>query len=291
MSTRSKAAQRAGGAQQRRAKQPSFAKRYRSLILGAAGAIVVGGLIVIAVLQSTSSDSTGTSKESVALEPAVLQSLTSIPASVFTQVGNGSAANPPKSLNGAALSEDGKPEVLYVGAEFCPFCAAERWPLFLALSRFGTFSDLKESHSAADDSFPNTPTLSFYGSSYESQYLAFTAVEQYTNQRVNGSYERLETLSAEQQRIVNQYNQGGGIPYIYMAGEYAVSGANFSPNLLADMTVAEIAEKLKDPASTQAKAIVGSANVLTAALCELTAGQPGEVCQSPEVVAAGSALQ
>ncbi len=37
---------------------------------------------------------------------------------------------------------DGKPEVLFVGAEFCPFCAAERWPLIVALSRFGRFTAL-----------------------------------------------------------------------------------------------------------------------------------------------------
>ncbi len=40
----------------------------------------------------------------------------------------------------AAADRRGKPEVLFVGAEFCPFCAAERWPLIVALSRFGHFS-------------------------------------------------------------------------------------------------------------------------------------------------------
>ncbi|QLQ14649.1 MAG: DUF929 family protein [Micropruina sp.] len=29
--------------------------------------------------------------------------------------------------------------MLYVGAEFCPFCAMARLPLTIALSRFGTF--------------------------------------------------------------------------------------------------------------------------------------------------------
>ena len=40
------------------------------------------------------------------------------------------------------LTADGKPLVLYVGAEYCPYCAAERCAMVQALSRFGTFSNL-----------------------------------------------------------------------------------------------------------------------------------------------------
>jgi Domain of unknown function (DUF929) len=48
----------------------------------------------------------------------------------------------------AALTASGKPEVLYTGAGFCPYCAAVRWPLIVALSRFGTFSGLAPARSA-----------------------------------------------------------------------------------------------------------------------------------------------
>jgi hypothetical protein len=34
--------------------------------------------------------------------------------------------------------------MLYIGAEYCPYCAAERWPLVMALSKFGTFSNLPQ---------------------------------------------------------------------------------------------------------------------------------------------------
>ena len=37
-----------------------------------------------------------------------------------------------------------KPELLYIGAEYCPYCAASRWPLIIALSRFGTFKGLRD---------------------------------------------------------------------------------------------------------------------------------------------------
>lgn len=292
MSSRSKQAARGGSrsAQRQSARKPSFTKQYRGAILAAAGAIVVVGLIGFAVLQSTNSEP-GESRESTALDQAVFENLTNVPASVFQEVGTGSASNPPKAISGVSLTEDGKPEILYVSAEYCPFCAALRWPLFMALSRFGTFDGLLESHSAADDVFPNTPTISFYGSTYQSDYLAFTPVEQYTNQRVGGSYERLQELTDEQQNIVSRFNTGGGIPFLYMAGEYVASGASFSPNLLTGLTVAEIAERIGDASTNQSKAIIGSANVLTAALCELTGGEPGSVCDSPEVVQAASQLQ
>ena len=55
-----------------------------------------------------------------------------------------------------------------MGAEYCPYCAAERWAMAVALSRFGTFSDLRLIHSSSADIYPNTPTLSFYRSSYAS---------------------------------------------------------------------------------------------------------------------------
>ena len=42
-----------------------------------------------------------------------------------------------------ALTEAGLPEMLYMGAEYCPFCAAERWAMVMALSKFGTSRDCR----------------------------------------------------------------------------------------------------------------------------------------------------
>jgi hypothetical protein len=278
---------------QTRRYRESFIQRYKTWILSIAGIALFGGLLAIAIVESTgSSDNSNTSAvTSTPLDANVAASLASVPASTSTTVGDGNSSNPPQSIDGTAISSDGKPEVLYVGAEFCPFCAAERWPLMLALSRFGTFSNLQSSASAADDAYPNTPTLSFYGSSYDSPYLAFTPVEQYTNERVNGSYAPLQSLTSEQQKIVNEYNEGGGIPYLYLNGQYEVSGANYNPNVLAGMTVEQVAAAIQDPSTPQSKAIIGSANVLTASICQVTGGQPGNVCNSPEVVQASMQLQ
>jgi uncharacterized protein DUF929 len=67
---------------------------------------------------------------------------------------------------GAPLTSRGKPEILYVGAGYCPYCATERWPLAVALSRFGTFTGRRGIHSSATDVYPSQPTPAFAHSSY-----------------------------------------------------------------------------------------------------------------------------
>ena len=63
------------------------------------------------------------------------------------------------TVDGTALTQNGKPEVLYIGSEYCPFCAAQRWAMVNAFSRFGTFTGLTTTHSSSTDTDPNTPTL------------------------------------------------------------------------------------------------------------------------------------
>jgi hypothetical protein len=53
--------------------------------------------------------------------------------------------------------------------------------------------------------------------------------------------------------------------------------------VLQGLTLAKISLALADPASPVAKAIDGTANTLTAALCQLTEGKPGAVCVNPAV--------
>ena len=80
-------------------------------------------------------------------------------------------ANPLSPVAATPVHKDasGKPIVLYVGGEFCPYCAAERWSPVVALSRFGTFSNLTLLRSSSTDMFPDTRTFSFAGSHYSSK--------------------------------------------------------------------------------------------------------------------------
>ena len=150
----------------------------------------------------------------------VISAVTSVPATVLDQVGTGSVATLPQPVNGPPLTDGGKPKVLYVGAEYCPYCAAERWAMVVALSRFGTFTGLGQTASAAHDVFPSTPTLTFHGSSFTSSTITFTGVETQSNQIANGDYAPLDTLSAADQQTFSTYNKppyvttSGSIPFV-----------------------------------------------------------------------------
>jgi uncharacterized Zn-finger protein len=208
----------------------------------------------------------------------VVATITAIPPSELDAVGKGSANNVIKPVSGTALTgPNGHPEVFYLGAEYCPYCAAERWPMIIALSRFGTFSGLKTTTSTSSDAYPNTPTFTFHGATYTSQYIDFVSVE--TSDRDRNP---LESPSAAQQALVNQYDTSG-IPFVDFGNRYAFSGAMYLPDILSGMSWQAVADTLQQPASNQAKAILGSANLITAAVCKMTSDQPAPVCSSATI--------
>ena len=209
----------------------------------------------------------------------VVTQITTLPASEFDSVGQGTANNLLKPVTGTPMTGvTGKPEVLYIGAEFCPYCAAQRWALIVALSRFGTFTGLKTTSSSSSDIYPNTPTFSFYGATYTSQYIDFRAVE--TSDR---EQKPLETPTAAEQQLWTKYDPACSIPFVDFGNRYAFSGATFSPDLLSGASWQAIADELRDPKSAQAQAIVGSANLITAAICKTTSDQPAAVCSSSTI--------
>src|SRR5262249_51899067 len=137
------------------AKRQAEARRKRLMLAGGAVALV---LVVFAVLIVVKLAGGGAKTNQAAPAPpgsaaaAVPAAVTSGPASLLDQVGAGKVNALPSAIKGQAkLTDGGKPLVLYVGAEYCPFCAAQRWAVVVALSRFGTFDGLKLTTSAADD--------------------------------------------------------------------------------------------------------------------------------------------
>ena len=286
-----------------RAAQAQAARRRRVLLAGGSIGVVVLLLVALVVAKAaglgsggSGSDST-TSAEPAAASAAVVKAVTGVPANALDQVGAGDVQGVPRKVDAPALTAGGKPKVLYVGAEYCPFCAAQRWPVVVALSRFGTWAGLGQTTSASDDVYPDTATLSFHGATYSSDYLSFTGVETSGRTKVNGQYATLDKLTAADQKTFETYDQppyttgsAGGIPFIDFGGSFVSSGASFDPQLLAGMSHRQIAAALSDPTSPVAKAIDGSANVLTAALCEVTGQQPSAVCTAPGVAAAAKTL-
>lgn len=256
------------------------------LIIGAVVIVVIAALLAVVLAQSPKKGSVPAGAD----VRAIVEKVTTVPAPVIDQVGAGGSGGSIKAVKGEALTKDGKPEVLFVGAEYCPYCAAERWSVVNALARFGTFSGLSFTRSSTSDVFPDTPTFTFHGSSFMSPYVAFTAVETASNKRTSqGGYQTLDTPTPQQQQLL-QANTQGSIPFLDIGGRYVSSGATYSPDVLQGKTFAEIADAMRDPGSDVAKGAVGSANVFTALICERTGQKPGKVCDAPGVRAAQSAV-
>ena len=266
-------------------------RRNRWLVAGAPiGVVIIAVSVLVGVKLGTGSGpKSGTRAETAAA--AVVQAVTGVPAGVLDAVGVGTSTQLPAAIAGPALTADGKPRVLYVGAEYCPFCAAQRWPMIVALSRFGTWQGLGQTTSAgAPEVYPDTATLTFHGATYRSELLSFTGVETESNQVVDGRYAPLDTLSAADAAVLRAHDPSGGIPFVDLGGRRATTGASYSPAVLAGKTHAQIAAALADPASAIARGVNGAANVISAALCELTGEQPAAVCTSAGVRAGAAAL-
>jgi hypothetical protein len=268
--------------------------RTRNRLLIAGGAIIVVVAVVVALVVTGGNSPAGGSGPGTPPTGSALASLitttTTVPAATLDQVGAGQVSSTPTSITGAPLTSGGKPELLYIGAEYCPYCAAERWAMIVALSRFGTFSGLATTHSAAKNGagqaevYPNTPTWTFAHASYTSKYLAFVPVEIYTNipDPSTGGYTPLQTLTAEQQALLTKYDTayGGAIPFLDFGNKYLSVGASYDPGILKGLTWDQIAADLHDPASPVAAGVNGTANYLTAAICGLTNDQPAFACTS-----------
>jgi len=245
--------------------------------------IVLG--IVLAKVLSKPATTKPVPAGGVALPASVQADVTSVPASTFAAVGAGSVySGALRTGSGPALTSGGKPEMLYIGAEWCPYCAAERWAMATALSRFGTFSTLRGVHSSSTDVYPNTATLTFYKATYSSPYLVFTPVE---NEDLN--HNLLQTPTPEQQALWNKYSPGGGYPFIDIGNRF-IAASTYDPGVLAGLSWTQIAADLHNPSSAVAKGAVGSANVFTAAICKITGNMPSSVCTSAPISALESKL-
>ena len=195
----------------------------------------------------------------------------------------------PTVVYGSPLSSGGKPEVLYVGTEFCPYCAAESWSLIVALSRFGQFSGLRTIRSPDFEDVPPIDGWTFHGSSYTSRYLAFAPVETYSNVLVKPtadpasakSYRPLQRLTPPEQAVMTQYDKPRQTPFIDFGGTAIELGSSVEPTVLAGLTWSQIAAELRRPASAAGAALLVAASTLTSELCQLTDDQPAAACVPP----------
>lgn len=196
----------------------------------------------------------------------------------------------PTQVVAAPLRSEGKPDVFYFGAEACPYCAADRWSIALALSQFGRFAPLALSESATFEPYPATNTLTFYHSSYASPFVAFTPVEAYTNQPGTPpacgfpDWGPLQTPTAGEQQVLDEFDSSFGcqdFPFLDVANQFTTFGSYPVPAALTGLSWRQIANSLANPGSTVAQNIDGGAELIAAQVCEATGEQPVRVCDDP----------
>ena len=187
--------------------------------------------------------------------------------------------------------------MLYIGAEFCPFCGAERWAMVLALSRFGTWSGLKETTSSPWDTDPETATFSFRDASVTSNYLALRRCRARDQRQLRPGHARLVPAADRRQqnnlwsKYSSQFGQTTGYPFVDIGNKVFVIGPSYDPAVLQGLDQSQIASKLSNPQDPVTQAIVGTANYLIAGICAETGNQPASVCSAPGTHAAAVALK
>lgn len=220
---------------------------------------------------------------------ALYQNLSGIGLATFKQIGSGQGASlstiPSSSTNGS-LTNNGKPEILYIGGEYCPFCAAERWALIVALSQFGNFSGLSLWQSSGTDSYPSTSTFSFANSSYTSSYISFVAVEHFSTSNTA----LYQPLTNSQQSVWSKYDSSGSIPFIDINNRYTngAQGSQYqpwvlrvgqNPNAAVPYNWTQIGTQLTNTSNLISQSVLGSANYLISAICS-TITQSGQTTPS-----------
>ncbi len=241
-----------------------------SVLVLAVGLVVLFALVVSSAVKPPFS----TSQIGQQVSPQVYQEMAGVSDATLGAVGRGFNIVPPRGLNGTALTDNGKPEVLYIGGEYCPFCAVERWSMIIALSKFGSFSNLEYMVSSATDTPSSIPTFTFRYATYTSPYITFVAIEEWDRA---GAV--VQTPTSDQEALMKALNPQGSIPFIDFANSYVVIGAQVSsPTIIGGKNWTQIASQLNQPSSTIGSNLDAAANEMISAICKADGGQPTSVC-------------
>jgi len=161
--------------------------------------------------------------------------------------------------NQPPLTKLGLPEVLVVAPDGCAACELESWSLVEALSQFGVFSNLALSQSVVTR-HPIVRGITFQNAGYGSPYVSFG-------------------IAAPSGKVPRP------LPFVDVANKYAGTGSPASLSATGGLLWTKLAGSLARPKTAAGQAIDGTAELLTAEICDATAGIPAEVCGTAAVQA------
>ena len=134
--------------------------------------------------------------------------------------------------------------------------------------------------SSATTAFANLSTFTFWKVSYTSRWVVLESVERYSSLNPTGArYLGLEKPDARQSAAIAGYGTSATTFSLFdVANRYVLSGAAFTPGVLAGFSQDQIAGDLTMPASPLTQAVLAAANEITAAICSVDGEKPGAVC-------------
>ena len=255
-------------------------QRNRRLIMVAIVVVVGVVLVVGAYLLST----TGSPMEKLVGKPLSSADYQAMYAASQAGYGNVNKTLMSKltSFSGQPYMSGTKPVIVAIGADYCPYCAFQRWPLIMALMRFGNFTNLSYMLSSSTDVYPDSPTFTFYGSSYQSNYIVFQGYEQ-----EDRSASPLQTVPSNYSNVFQQF--GGAYPFIDFGNKYVASGAFYYPDQMDGKNWSQIIQLLSSN-NVLANQVLQSTNAITAGICKVTPNAPSSVCGSSSMKTLTAAL-
>jgi len=187
------------------------------------------------------------------------------------------------------------PVVIYWWTGACTPCAAENEVVVSALEALGgTFRGLTTTTEPGEPGQPApVATIDLRRAAYRGPVV----LEAAEVEDARGRPDQPTTAQARLQAAAYDRSPfapgSGGYAFVDVAGRYVAVGAGFTPALLRGRSVRAVAGQLAVPTSVLARAILGDALQLAAAVCltlqELGRPRPG-VCASPTVSALEAAL-
>ncbi len=157
-------------------------------------------------------------------------------------------------------TESKKVLIYYLGAGFCPWCAAERWSIVEVLKNFGTWDGLKQDRSAErNEPYLNLPTYSFSGAKFKSEYVDFIGKE-----FQDRNFQDQDYLTDFDNTILDSYNLEGVIPFIFIGDRYIRIGSGPKPEQLVGLSHDDVKKQFESKNTDLAKAIEEEANYIAA---------------------------
>jgi Domain of unknown function (DUF929) len=258
------------------------------MLFGGIGLVLVIVIVLVVVAVTSGGGGNSGSNATPLASPAILRQLESVSPETMAQQAKD---NPPLQYPAATgnktvlTAANGKPKVVYIGAEYCPYCGGERWAMIMALSKFGTFTGIKQITSSASDDPAAIPTFSFVGSTFRSNYLVFDPTETQKVDRSPLQTPTPENAALEAKYDAPPYTQSGGIPFVYIGGKWVIDGASYDVTPMQHLSHATVAQAAATGSTKYGADIQSTAGAIVSRLCNLTGGKPGNVCKSfPAVI-------